>query len=240
MEIMKRLQFLLLAALSLMLSPWTLSAEEVSKTFEVTTDYRALNVSGALTVTYSSEAKAVTVYADSQDIENVEFKCEAATVTVALKSKKLLRFAKVASPVRVVIPVSSSLTILNVTGASSFTSDAVVDVIDLSLDVSGASSFKAEVSAIDMDVYVSGASSVDITGEAEEVSYNVSGASRVGSDEGWLKSDEAKVSVSGASRLWLEAEDSISGHVSGASRVIYSGECNVSVGVTGASACNRK
>lgn len=237
---MRKMRCFLFSAASLILSFATLSAEEVNKTFEITSDYKALNVSGALTVTYSSEAEVVTVYADSQDIENVEFKCEEGTVTVSLKEKKLLRFAKVASPVRVEIPASSSLAILNVTGASKFVSDAVVDVIDLSLDVSGASTFTAEVSAVDMDLFVSGASSVNITGEAEEVSYNVSGASRVGSDDGWLKSDEAKVSVSGASRLWLEAEDSISGHVSGASRVIYSGECNVSVGVTGASACNRK
>lgn len=237
---MRKAIFFLTAAFCLMFVSSALSAEEVSKTFEITYDYKALNVSGALTVTYSKEAKVVTVYADSQDIENVQFKCEEGTVSVSLKEKKLLRLAKVASPVRVEIPASSSLAILNVTGASKFASDAVVDVVDLSLDVSGSSTFTAEVSAIDMDIFASGASSVNITGEAEEVSYNVSGASRVGSDEGWLKSDEAKVSVSGASRLWLEAEDSISGHVSGASRVIYSGDCNVSVGVTGASACNKK
>ena len=237
---MRKFRAFILAAVSFMLMSSTLSAEEVSRTFEVTADYRALNVSGALSVTYSSEVKYVTIYADSKDIDDVEFRCQDGTVTVSLKEKKILRFAKVASPVRVEIPASSSLSILNVTGASRFTSETLVDVVNLSLDVSGASTFTAEVSAVDMEVYVSGASSVTITGEAEEVSYNVAGASRVGSEDAWLKCDEAKVSVSGASRVELEASDRISGHVSGASRVTYSGDCKVSVGTTGASSCNRK
>ena len=237
---MRKVQLFLLAALSLMFASSTLSAEEVSKTFEIPDDYKSLNVSNALTVTYSSEATVMTVYADEKEIEDFEFKCVDNTVTISLKAKKALRIAKISSPVRVEIPASTSLEILTVSGASKFTSDAVIDVIDFSLDVSGSSTFTAEVSAVDMDVYVSGASSVNMTGEAEAVSYNVSGASRVGSDEGCLKSEDAKVSVAGASRLWLEVSDKMSGHVSGASRVTYSGDCTVSVATGGGSAVNKK
>ena len=237
---MRKVQLFLLAAISLMLMSSNLSAEEVSKTFEVPKDYKSLNVSNALTVTYSSEATVMTVYADEKEIEDFEFKCVDNTVTISLKAKKALRIAKISSPVRVEIPASTSLEMLTISGASKFTSDQVIDVIDLSLDVSGSSTFTAEVSAIDMDVYVSGASSVNMTGEAEAVSYNVSGASRVGSDEGCLKSEDAKVSVSGASRLWLEVTDKMSGHVSGASKVTYAGDCTASVATGGGSALNKK
>ena len=237
---MRKVQLFLLAAISLMLMSSSLSAEEVSKTFEIPKDYKSLNVSNALTVTYSSEATVMTVYADDKEIEDFEFKCENNTVTISLKAKKALRIAKITAPVRVEIPASTSLAMLTISGASKFSSDKVMDVIDLSLDVSGSSTFTAEVSAIDMDVYASGASSVNISGEAEAVSYNVSGASRVGSDEGFLKSEDAKVSVSGASRLWLEVTDKMSGHVSGASKVTYSGDCTVSVAAGTGSALNKK
>ena len=237
---MKNFHSFLLTAVCLLCFSAGMSAEEVTRTFAVPSDYKALNVSSALTVTYSEDATEMTVYADSDDIENFEFKCEGATVSISLKSKKILRLAKISSPVRVVIPASKSLEILNISGASKFTAEKVIDVVDLSVDVSGSSSFTGEVSAVDMDIYCSGTSSVNISGEADEVSYNVSGASRIGSGEACLVCEEAKVSVSSASSLWLEASDKITGHVSGASKVTYSGECTVSVGSTGASAVNKK
>ncbi len=103
------------------------------------------------------------------------------------------------------------------------------------LDVSGASTFKAEVRANVLDAEVSGASSALLSGTACKASLFVSGASKMSSDKSYVTADEVTVDVSGASKLVVGCDGSLSGDVSGASRAVCHGKADGHVKVTGAS-----
>lgn len=92
---------------------------------------------------------------------------------------------------------------------------------DLSLECSGASTFKGDVQASTLKVDGSGASVISITGQTGTLSLDLSGASSL-KGEGFLALTAA-VEGSGASNATLQVKESLSAELSGASKLHYKG-----------------
>lgn len=237
---MKRL--ICVSAVALILSGCFISVKSLSgivltETFDVPSDYEAVHASGAVSVMYSTEADVMTVEADSVVMADFEYSVSDNSIRLGRKSDAVTAYNGDPS-ISVILPVSTSLSTVKLSGASSFTSETVIAVPHFSVTLSGASGFKGDVDADELDVHASGASEVDICGYAEQACYNVSGASHVSSDERHVRSETVSVSVSGASGLDTGASKRISGSVSGASSVICFGNPETQVVTSGASSFN--
>jgi hypothetical protein len=101
-----------------------------------------------------------------------------------------------------------------------FTSDA-----DLSVEASGASGVKGEITAGDVKMNVSGASKVTLAGAGQALDVEASGASSI--DLADFPVTSATVDVSGASQVEVQVNGRLSGEVSGASRLYYSGDAEL-------------
>lgn len=243
---MKKIGKLIFAAAALLalLMPAEVSARQGVKTFEVPKDYSALVVSSAINVTYSPDVKVVTITGDEKDIERIECKVTGGKVSLASKkSSNGFRITNLSSRrghIDVVVPSSSMLSEITVSGASSFKAECSIEAREVEIEVSGASSLSAEVYCDDLDVDVSGASNVYVSGKSENASYSVSGASRAGSADVHMKSTVVHASVSGASSLCFSASEQVSGSASGASHVSYWGNPRGNVSTSGASSVSVK
>lgn len=214
--------------------PGNVSGPEMTEKFELSSEYSEVQISGAISVTYSDTAALVSVTSDSASLANFRFSVENGVLSMN-RNASLVFGNGGTSGISVVLPVSESLSSVDVSGASRFVAEQPVVAENFMLDVSGASTFKAEVRANVLDAEVSGASSALISGTACKASLFVSGASKMSSDKCYVTADEVTVDVSGASKLVVGCDGSLSGDVSGASRAVCHGKADSHVKVTGAS-----
>ncbi len=108
---------------------------------------------------------------------------------------------------------------LDVSGGSSLQGD--IRSGNMRLGVSGASKVNVTGSAGDLAIDASGASKISLAGSAGNVAVNASGASRV--DASNLTVRDARLGVSGASEIWVNASGRLDANASGASHINYTG-----------------
>lgn len=210
----------------------------MTRDFGTVGDYSAVEASGAVAVTWSDTATVMYVTSDSASLDGFRMSLRNGTLTLGRRSGTFGKNGGCGA-VYVVLPVSASLSRVELSGASSFNAEQPVVAGDFSVRLSGASSLKAEVHVGDLDVIASGASGAKLYGTASKASYSVSGASKVSSNDSHVMSDEVSVDVSGASKLVAGCSGKVSGDVSGASSFICHGDCSTHVSVTGASTFKR-
>lgn len=114
-----------------------------------------------------------------------------------------------------------SLRGLDLSGASHCTLAGFKSAESLRLDLSGASSLQGGIEAGNVRLQASGASDVELTGAGGNLSGSSSGASTIRLTDFAVK--DADLSLSGASRAYINARGRLDADVSGASRVEYSG-----------------
>lgn len=196
----------------------------------------ALEMYGAISVTASADAEEMTVSGDSLALENFTYSFSGGTLSLGRKANV---FKNVGSNeggrISVVIPQTSELSSVTVSGASIFVAEQPMAAEKISVRLSGASRLKAGIQADVLSVRVSGASAALLCGTAGEVSLDVSGASQVSSSDAYISAGKAKMEVSGASSVKLGCEGRLIGNVSGASRLTCYGDCVSELHVTGAS-----
>ncbi|MDE6146892.1 MAG: DUF2807 domain-containing protein [Bacteroidales bacterium] len=196
----------------------------------------AVEVSGAISVTASADAEEMTVSGDSLALENFIYSFSEGTLSLGRKTNVFKEVgSKEGGRISVVIPQTSKLSSVTVSGASRFVAEQPMTAEKISVKLSGASKVKAEIQAGVLSARVTGASSALLCGKAGEVSYSVSGASQVSSSDAYVSAGNAKMEVSGASSVKLGSEGRLTGSVSGASRLICYGDCVSELQVTGAS-----
>lgn len=107
-------------------------------------------------------------------------------------------------------------------------------------EVSGASSGNlTNVRANDLELKASGASTIKINGTANDLNADASGASTI--DAEGLRTENAKVEASGASKAFVTATDDLNIDASGASKITYIGEPkNLKQNSSGASSIAKK
>lgn len=231
----------------------SLSGEISSVEKDVPAGYRTLDVSNCIAVIWTTGGSA-SVTADTVVLPYITIEEVGSALKVYIKDS--YRFRKGTGTVTVCLPANPEVSCIKLSGASSFLSENPLYADSFSLDVSGASSFKADISAeneisIDMSgaskvastvnsakliVDASGASSAMLSGETVYMAVEASGATNVSSRSSRVSAKEVRCSVSGASDLYVNCLSRISGSASGASNLHYGDAGAVStVSASGAS-----
>ncbi|WP_299230318.1 DUF2807 domain-containing protein [uncultured Bacteroides sp.] len=218
-------------ATSCMISTAT-SKNEATSIYDVNTSYKSLSVRSAIKVDYRHDIDKIQIIADSSILPKIKVVHDEDGIEIYASSFK--------SPFKVtaLVPASKELEDIEISGASSFSSDEEIKAEELDIEVSGASKFEANINCQSLKVSVNGASSASIGGKAVNAEINVSGASKLSSEN--LNTDYADVDISGASKAEIICNKNITGDVSGASKLSFGGTAKSDVSTSGASKVSRK
>lgn len=223
--------FLLAASVSCQVAT---GGKNVVKEFDARTSYRLLDVGGSINVVYGCRSGRLKIIADSLAIPAIK------VISDSEKLKIYINNFKNTGVITAMVPASTSLEAIRISGASSFTSDSTIVAEKLAVELSGASGFNARVSCDTLEANVSGASAAGIDGFAGHACIQVSGTSKLSSWKDILESDTAVVDISGASKADIICNESISGQVSGSSKLIYGGAAECGVKASGVSRISAK
>lgn len=220
-----------LTATSCMISTAT-SKNEATSIYNVNTSYKSLSVSSAIKVDYRHDIDKIQIIADSSILSKINVVQDEDGIEIYASRFK--------SPFKVtaLVPASKELESIEISGASSFSSDVDIKAEELDIEVSGASKFDANINCQSLKASVNGASSANIGGKAVNAEINVSGASKLSSEN--LNTDYADVDISGASKAEIICNKNITGDVSGASKLSFGGTAKSNVSTSGASKVSRK
>ena len=218
-------------ATSCMISTAT-SKNEATSIYDVNTSYKSLSVRSAIKVDYRHDIDKIQIIADSSILPKIKVVHDEDGIEIYASSFK--------SPFKVtaLVPASKELENIEISGASSFSSDEEIKAEELDIEVSGASKFEANINCQSLKASVNGASSANIGGKAVNAEINVSGASKLSSEN--LNTDYADVDISGASKAEIICNKNITGDVSGASKLSFGGTAKSDVSTSGASKVSRK
>ena len=131
------------------------------------------------------------------------------------------------------------LTGLDLSGASEATLSGFSSQKDLSIDLSGASELKGQITAANVAFDLSGASEMSLKGTGQHGKLDLSGASQAALFEFQLQS--AQANLSGASKAKVHVVKRLDISASGASDLIYAGEPEMGmVSTSGASSVSKR
>lgn len=215
----------------------TASGTDTTLVFEnIAATYDEINISNNMIVRYSESADCITVTADKNIAPYIKVFVEEGELNIDEKGVMLINVPAA----EVLVPVSSKpLKSIDVSGASRFSSDIVLENNELAIDLSGASKVEIEANVKELDADLSGASTLNIGGTAVEAELECSGASTLNCDD--FSTDSADVHVSGASKIGTLAAKTVTGSVSGASHLSVKDGCDISkVSTSGASGVSSK
>ncbi|MBO4417043.1 MAG: DUF2807 domain-containing protein [Bacteroidales bacterium] len=216
----------------------------VDKDFLIAGGYDSVDISNSFDVFVDKDATAVTVTAGENIMSRViveqvggELKIYCNPPVVSTSDAYL----------QAVIPHSTALKSVSVSGAGSFHSPRTITNNTVQVKLSGASSFSGSISANKTEVDLSGASRItgkitaddmklglngasvaDITGKAKNLELDFSGASRNEDNAALgkygMECTNCKGSVSGASKAYIHCLNEIAVSLSGASSLHYTGD----------------
>jgi len=143
-----------------------------------------------------------------------------------------------ASNVHVVGTIESQKMRIKMSGASDL-KNAQFNIGSLFMEVSGASTFKANTQSTNITIDCSGASNIELKGTADDVAIECSGASDA--KLGGLIAKGVQVKSSGASDVSVNASQLLKLSASGASTIHYSGDAKITeTNSSGASSIKRR
>ena len=132
-----------------------------------------------------------------------------------------------------------SLSQLDVSGASDVAGIGKLTLKGLTINVSGASTVKADLSVDDLDIKLNGASKASLSGESGMLNVECHGATDLNAYD--LKSISCNAEASGASDINVFVEKELNASASGASTIHYKGSPAVSnAKKSGASSISKK
>jgi hypothetical protein len=114
---------------------------------------------------------------------------------------------------------------LEVSGASNVVMIGKIHSEELKIQMSGASSIKAQVDIKSLAVQLSGASEADLNGEAHQLRVDCSGASDIHAYG--LMVESCNIKASGASDIQISVNKELSVDASGASHIYYKGNAEL-------------
>lgn len=208
------------------------SKNEATSIYDVSTSYKSLSVRSAIKAKYRHDIDKLQILADSSILNKIKVVHDEDGIEIYASSFK--------SPFKItaLIPASKELESIEISGASSFSSDGEIEAKELEIEVSGASKFDANINCQSLKASVNGASFASIGGKAVNAEIRVNGASKLSSE--CLNTDYANVDISGASKADIICNKNITGEVSGASKLSFGGAAKSDVSTSGASKVSRK
>ena len=185
--------------------------------------YTGLQVSDAfhVWVAFSDSEEKIIIEANEDIQGKIEVKKDGEDLIVGLKESINIRGNATLN----VYITTKNINFFNISGASSVTLDNVLNAENLILEISGASEFTGELLVEYLDLDASGASDVDVYGTASLVEAHLEGASNFGQYD--LFTEELQMHLSRASNAFLSISDKIDLWASGASTLNYKGEAAV-------------
>ncbi len=199
--------------------------------------FARVNVSSAFRVSIDQgERYRVSVTIDDNLVEYLDVRVEGDTLYIGMKPRFSIGFGNFTQEAEITLPQIEGIELSGATqgDVSGFESDRPLEI-----EVSGASRLRGDITAGETRMTVSGASTVELDGSASDLDVEASGASSVRLDD--LATGDARVEVSGASNVTVNAKGRVTGSASGASTVSYIGEPEtVRVDSSGASNVRQK
>lgn len=173
---------------------------------------------------------------DDNLVDYLDVRQDGDTLRIGLKPRLSLGFRNVTLKAQITMPDVQGL---NLSGATRTNITGFSNTKPVTVDVSGASQLRGDITAGQMQMQASGASTVEITGSTGPLAVEASGASTVRLDN--FKSTDTTVKASGASNVTVNASGKVTGNASGASSVSYVGNpASVQVDTSGASSVKQK
>ncbi len=194
-----------------------------------------MDVSGNISVYVKQDSlSAIKVEADENLMEYIEISVDGNTLYIKPRRGTNLRSSGgikvyVSNPSYANFEASGACDIY---GENKITSDAAIGI-----ELAGASSVEMELRSPAVDADLSGASDVTLKGETKKIHAHGSGASSIKCFE--LMTEEADISLSGASHAKVFASVKLQADASGASGVEYKGNPSVSKETRGASSIKK-
>lgn len=224
---MKTYQFLLLAFVSslIMTSCDEVFKDDVVPAGSVTTrnasfsGYRMIDASHAFSVfvTFSDTEESIEIEANDNLHQHIEVRMENNTLKIGLERNVNIKGSATLNAYIVTRPIAE----FAASGASRFlVEDEIIDE-DVSVYLSGASSFTGHIDANRLYTDISGASLINISGGSTIFDVEASGASNIGDYE--FATNFLKADLSGASNMSLTVMDEIDIEASGASGLNFKG-----------------
>ncbi|MBD79949.1 MAG: hypothetical protein CL840_13635 [Crocinitomicaceae bacterium] len=205
------------------------SSNIIESNYEIA-DFDGLQVSHAISVklVQAEEYKVVISHNDNLK-EYLVVKKSGSTLVIGLKSGRSYRNTEIEAVVYT--PVIKSI---DISGASEVKSESIKSE-SLTIETSGASSFKADLNCKKVNMNLSGASSIILSGESTDFYCEASGASDIRAKNLTVTSN-LNVRASGASNISVLCNGNIEAKLSGASNLYYYGSGVITnQSVTGAS-----
>jgi hypothetical protein len=204
--------------------------ETITKTFGIKNSYSVLIVEDAIDVILSDVAEQITVTAGENVMPNVVVEAAGGVLKIFYKNGA----GRFASKIAVTLPVNTNLSEINLSGASSISSESALRNSSVAVKLSGASEFSGNVETGLLDLDISGASTVAIEGSATKLVMNLSDASevskKVSGNRYALACDECDVTMSGASDAYIHCNGKINIlSLSGASDLHYTGNALITL-----------
>ena len=219
------------------------AGDPVTKDFNISGAYTALEVSNAFNVTVSDAVDVVTVTVGEKVMPYVMVEVVDNTLKIYVKPMGNIYGAEM----KAIIPDNADLTSVDLSGASKFHSSyglygekvevelsgasdfyCDIDAVDVDVELSGASNFYGDIVAEEIDMSLSGAS--DIEGQVTKLYMNLAGSSniikKVVDGRYALACDQCEGFMSGASGAYIHCDGTIKVDLSGASDLHFTGEGN--------------
>jgi hypothetical protein len=181
-------------------------------------DFTAVEAGGAFTVNISQgDEYSVVVTANENVVDYLRVEQNGDTLT--LGTDRLWNFSNVTLEAEITMP---ELHGVNLSGASEGEITGFSSGDDFSVQLSGASSLRGDITSGDADMEGSGASRIELTGAGGNLRLDLSGASNA--DLSDFPVQDADIRASGASDAAVNVSGRLDADASGASSVGYTGD----------------
>ncbi len=178
--------------------------------------FDGIEVSGAFDIILKQGAtEEVTVEADANLLPIIRTEVDGSTLKI--ETRESIHHVTL---MRVYITVKD-LKKIDASGAVDIKTDGVITVPELSIDASGATDSKLNISVQKLVLDCSGASKIKLTGTAVDVNMDLSGASDIFAFD--MPAENYDIEISGAGNAQLTVNKRIRAEISGAGSVKYKG-----------------
>jgi len=185
------------------------------------TGFHSIDVSGGIDLYLSQGQEAVAVSAaDAKFREKIKTEVKDGVLKIWYQHNSNMRLDWGNRKLKAYVSFKN-LDMLKASGGSDIEVAGILNVPDLSLDMSGGSDFEGKVNLDELRVDASGGSDVNISGTAKNLHIDASGGSDFKGYE--LATDNCTVGASGGSDVYITVNKELTAESSGGSDIYYKG-----------------
>lgn len=202
--------------------------------------FKGIQVSGGITVYLSQgTTEAIAISTDEAKNNNkVKTEVKNGILKIYMENGSWNTWSWKSKSVKAYVTVKN-LESIEASGACAVRLSDNLNTNNLKLDLSGASSFKGDITANTIRLDLSGASSATISGKATNAIIDASGASSIKAYD--FEVEDCKAEASGASSIGVGVSKNLQAEASGASSIRYKGDPAIkNIAATGASSVKKK